>query len=146
MPSALSLRMNNLVSKLFGLCYDSWIASLSPHLSPCLDMVFVHCLLPAFWKQLANSLAMFYSRLKDQALLRIHLSFYSTQHVLVGPPLVIQSILHSVFVEIQCKIVKNKWNPVEANWVIMTSGRSILCPPWEGTAMQREMYLSSKQV
>ena len=78
MPSALSLRMNNLVSKLFGLCYDSWIASLSPHLSPCLDMVFVHCLLPAFWKQLANSLAMFYSRLKDQALLRIHLSFYST--------------------------------------------------------------------
>ena len=88
MPSALSLRMNNLVSKLFGLCYDSWIASLSPHLSPCLDMVFVHCLLPAFWKQLANSLAMFYSRLKDQALLRIHLSQISTLYVLVGlPPL-----------------------------------------------------------
>ena len=39
MPSALSLRMNNLVSKLFDLCYDSGIVSLSLHLSPCLDMV-----------------------------------------------------------------------------------------------------------
>ena len=33
------------------ICYDSWIASLSPHLSPCLDMVFVQRnLLPPFWK------------------------------------------------------------------------------------------------
>ena len=86
MPSALSLWMNNLVSKLFGLCYDSGIVSLSPHLNPCLDMVLVHCLLPAFWKHQANSFAMFYSRLKDQALLRIHLSQISAVYVLVGPP------------------------------------------------------------
>ena len=30
--------MNNLVLKLFGLCYDSGIASLSPHLSLCMGI------------------------------------------------------------------------------------------------------------
>ena len=39
MPSASSLRINNLVLKLFGLCYVSGIVSLSLYLSPCLDMV-----------------------------------------------------------------------------------------------------------
>ena len=43
MLPALSLRINNLVSKLSGLCYDSWIVSLSLYLSPCLDMVLVYC-------------------------------------------------------------------------------------------------------
>ena len=42
MSSAMGLRMNNLVPKLFDLCYDSGIVSLSLYLSlclyPCLDM------------------------------------------------------------------------------------------------------------
>ena len=84
MPCALSLRMQNLVSRQFGLCYDPRIVRLSLHLNPCLGMVLVHWLLPAFWKLKANSLAMFYSMLKDQPLLRIHLSQISALHVLVG--------------------------------------------------------------
>ena len=39
LPSALSLRVNDLDSKLFGVCYDSGIVSLSLCLSPSLDMV-----------------------------------------------------------------------------------------------------------
>ena len=37
MLTALSLRINNLVLKLFGLCYVSGIVSLSLYLTPCLD-------------------------------------------------------------------------------------------------------------
>ena len=87
MPSALSLRRRTLVLKLLGLCYVSGIIRLSLHLNPCLDMVLVHCLLPASRKLEANSRAMFYSRLKDQALLRIHLSQISPLNVLLGPHL-----------------------------------------------------------
>ena len=39
MSPALGLRIIDLVSRLFGLCCVSEIASLSLHLSPCLDMV-----------------------------------------------------------------------------------------------------------
>ena len=43
MLPALSLQINNLVSELSGLCYDSWIVSLSLYLSPCLDIVLAYC-------------------------------------------------------------------------------------------------------
>jgi hypothetical protein len=64
----LGLRMNNLVPKLFGLCYDSGIVSLSLHLSPCLDMVLLEFLLPATLKNVANSLSMFYRCLRFRLL------------------------------------------------------------------------------
>ena len=39
MSCTLSLRMQNLVSRQFGLCYDPRIVRLSLHLNPCLGMV-----------------------------------------------------------------------------------------------------------
>ena len=38
MPSAMGLRMHNLVPKLFGLCYVSGIVSLSLYLSSCMGI------------------------------------------------------------------------------------------------------------
>ena len=55
LPSALSLWVNDLVSRLLGLCYVSGIVSLSQHLSQFLDMVLLEVLSPAALKNDAKS-------------------------------------------------------------------------------------------
>ena len=60
MPSALSLWVNDLVLKLFGLCYDSGIVSLSLCLNPVWTWHSLSFLLPATLKNVAKSASLCY--------------------------------------------------------------------------------------